>query len=249
MDGYIHSQESFGAVDGPGIRFVVFLQGCSLRCKYCHNPDTWKANDGTKVSAQSIIDKFNKNRAFYVNGGITVSGGEPLLQIDFLTELFKLAKLQKIHTCIDTSGAVFDPHNTELMQKLDILMEYTDLILLDIKHIDEETHRYLTGKSGENIKAFARYLDHKGIDVWIRHVIVPTICDDSEHLQRLGEFIASLGNVKAIEAIAYHTMGVEKYRQMGIEYPLEGIEPHTKAEFEHAKAILLNAYANAKASQ
>ena len=158
MKGYIHSIESFGTVDGPGLRFVVFFQGCPMRCRYCHNPDTWQPNTGTEMSVEEIMEKFRRNKSFYSTGGITVTGGEPLLQIDFLTELFRRAKAEGVHTCIDTSGITYNPSNAEYMKKLDILMEYTDLIMLDIKHIDEEKHRALTSHSNKNILEFVKYL-------------------------------------------------------------------------------------------
>ena len=155
MNGFIHSVESFGTVDGPGIRFVIFLQGCPMRCKYCHNPDTWEINKGVSMSADELIRQFNKNKSFYSNGGITVTGGEPLLQLDFLLELFEKAKKEGIHTCIDTSGVTYKDVETEFKRKIDRLMEYTDLVMLDIKHIDSEEHRKLTGHGNENILAFA----------------------------------------------------------------------------------------------
>ena len=161
MKGYIHSQESFGTVDGPGVRYVVFCQGCPMRCQYCHNPDTWEVNKGTLVSPEEIIANYNKNRPFYEKGGLTVTGGEPLLQIDFILELFQLAKKENIHTCIDTSGITYKPGNVEYIKKLDELMKYTDLVMLDIKHINPEKHKVLTQQENEGILAFAKYLEEK----------------------------------------------------------------------------------------
>ena len=161
MEGFIHSTESFGTVDGPGVRFVIFLQGCPMRCKYCHNPDTWEMYTGQKRTPQSLLKDFQRNAPYYANGGITVTGGEALLQIDFLLELFALAKEQKIHTCLDTSGITYRPGESAYNEKLDKLMELTDLVLLDIKHIDPQAHKDLTGHDNRNILAFARYLADK----------------------------------------------------------------------------------------
>ncbi len=224
MNGYIHSKESFGTVDGPGIRYVIFMQGCPMRCLYCHNPDTWEINTGTVVTVDEIINEFNHNRSFYKNGGITVTGGEPLLQIDFLTELFKEAKKQKIHTCIDTSGAVFNPKDDIGLDKFRKLMKYTDLIMLDIKHIDPEKHKALTGMSNKNILAFAEFTSEENIQLWIRHIIVKGHTDAPEDLIALGEFIGTLKNLKALDVLPYHTMGVGKYKELNIPYALEDLE-------------------------
>lgn len=240
MTGYIHSKESFGTVDGPGIRYVLFLQGCPLRCKYCHNPDTWEVGKGETVTVDEILAEYDKNKAFYSKGGITVTGGEPLLQTEFLIELFKRAKEKQIHTCIDTSGITYNPRNTEYLKKLDELIDYTDLVMLDIKHIDSEAHRELTGKSNENILGFAEYLEEKNIPLWVRHVVVPGITDDPEYLENLGEFIGTLRNLKAIDVLPYHTMGVNKYKEMGLAYPLEGVEALSSQKALEAKKHILN---------
>ena len=249
MNGFIHSTESFGTVDGPGVRLVIFLQGCPMRCKYCHNPDTWKMNSGSVRSAQSLIQEYERNKAFYSNGGITVTGGEALMQIDFLLELFGLAKQHGIHTCLDTSGVTYQPGESEYRRKLDALMDLTDLVLLDIKHIDPQGHKDLTGHGNANILAFARYLDEKRIPVWIRHVVVPGITDDPALLARLGAFLGTLNNVKALDVLPYHIMGVSKYRELGIPYPLEGVEPATRKEAMTAKQIILTAYWKVKKAQ
>ncbi|MBQ8835965.1 MAG: pyruvate formate lyase-activating protein [Clostridia bacterium] len=240
MDGYVHSVESFGTVDGPGIRFVVFLSGCPMRCKYCHNPDTWDLTGGTKTSVDELISQYKRNEPFYKNGGMTVTGGEPLVQIDFLTELFCAAKACGIHTCLDTSGATYraDP---EYIKKLDTLMQYTDLVMLDIKHIDTDAHRELCGMGNEGILAFAKYLDSKNIPTWIRHVIVTGITDGEEELINLGEFIAGLKNVKALDVLPYHTMGVAKYKSLGIDYPLTGVAPTPAETAKKAKETILKA--------
>lgn len=242
MDGYIHSTESFGTVDGPGVRFVIFLQGCPMRCKYCHNPDTWQPNTGIRRSAQSLIRDFQRNAAFYTKGGITVTGGEALLQIDFLLELFTLAKAQNIHTCLDTSGITYHPGESAYNQKLDQLMALTDLVMLDIKHIDPVAHKDLTGHDNRNILAFARYLADKQVPTWIRHVVVPGITDDPVQLARLGAFMGQLPNVVSLDVLPYHVLGVTKYQQLGIPYPLEGVEPATQAQAQKAKQIILAAY-------
>ncbi len=239
MTGYIHSKESFGTVDGPGIRYVLFMQGCPLRCIYCHNPDTWQVGSGTPITVDEVIEEFNKNKPFYKKGGITVTGGEPLLQIDFLTELFKRARSENIHTCIDTSGIVYNPQNKELTEKLDELLNYTDLVMLDIKHIDTKKHKDITGSGNENILEFAKHLEKTNTPLWVRHIIIEGYTDTPEDLIALGEFIGKLKNLKALDVLPYHTMGVAKYKELGIAYPLEGMEalPVSKA-VESKKHIL-----------
>ena len=242
MNGFIHSTESFGTVDGPGVRFVVFLQGCPMRCQYCHNPDTWKMNTGAVRSAQSLIKDYERNAAFYSKGGITVTGGEALMQIDFVLELFRLAKQKNIHTCLDTSGITYRPGASSYNEKLDELMKVTDLVMLDIKHIDPEGHKVLTGHDNAGILAFAKYLEEKNVPVWIRHVVVPGITDDEQLLTRLGTFLGTLSNVKALDVLPYHIMGVTKYDQLGMDYPLKGVPPATKDQAAKAKKIILTAY-------
>ncbi len=242
MNGFIHSTESFGTVDGPGVRFVVFLQGCPMRCQYCHNPDTWKMHSGSVRSAQSLIREYERNQAFYTKGGITVTGGEALMQLDFLLELFTLAKQKGIHTCLDTSGITYRPVESDYNRKLDELMAVTDLVMLDIKHIDPQAHKELTGHDNGGILAFARYLAQKNVPVWIRHVVVPGITDDPGALTRLGQFIGSLSNVKALDVLPYHIMGTTKYRELDIPYPLEGVPPATREQAMDAKKIILTAF-------
>lgn len=241
MQGYIHSIETFGTVDGPGVRLVVFTQGCPMRCLYCHNPDTWKIRGGTKISVDEILQEYEKNKSFYKTGGITVTGGEPLVQMEFVTELLKRAKAENIHTCIDTSGVTFNDANRS---DFDTLMKYTDLVMLDIKHIDPEEHIKLTANKQENIIDFARYLDEKHIPVWIRHVVVPGITDNNEHLYNLGRFIGSLKNVKALDVLPYHNMGEKKYEKLGIKYPLKGLEPMDKVKAIECKKIILKGIAD-----
>lgn len=238
MNGYIHSFESFGTVDGPGIRFVVFMQGCPLRCKYCHNPDTWKGG-GKVYSAEQVRDEVLKYRNYFgEKGGITVSGGEPLLQIDFVTELFALLKNKGINTALDTSGYTFDFGDPESVEKHEKLIAFTDLVLLDLKHIDAEAHIGLTGKSNEHTLAFAKFLSDRGVPMWIRHVLVPGITDDDGALKRLKAFIDTLKTVEKTEVLPYHTMGVVKYEKLGYDYPLKGVQPPDKERVKNAKRIL-----------
>lgn len=241
MQGRIHSLESFGTVDGPGTRFVVFTQGCPMRCAYCHNPDTWSVNGGTLMEPSYIIEQYEKNSPFYRNGGgITVTGGEPLLQVDFLIELFTLAKAKNIHTCIDTSGITFNRSNTEYVKKLDHLMTLTDLVMLDIKHIDDAKHFELTSQHNKNILDFAAYLNEKQIDMWIRHVVVPGITDDETYLYELGYFIGQFTNLKALDVLPYHTMGEVKYKKLGMEYKLKGVPAMDKDKLIDKKQAVLN---------
>ena len=239
MDGKIHSFFAGGTVDGPGIRFVIFLKGCPLRCLYCHNPDTWTQDNSIIQSADEVISQALKYRGYFENGGgVTVTGGEPLLQIDFVIELFKKLKNENIHTVLDTSGILFDKNNPELLKKYDELIKYTDLVLLDIKHIDSNEHIKLTGKSNKNVLDFASYLSNNNIHMWIRHVLVPTITLNDEYLIKTKEFIDTLKTVDKIEVLPYHTMGIVKYQNLGIDYKLKGINPPTKEEIRHAKYLL-----------
>lgn len=240
MQGRIHSLESFGTVDGPGVRFVVFLQGCPMRCAYCHNPDTWEMNAGTLMEPAEILAQYERNIGFYKAGGITVTGGEPLMQPDFLIDLFTQAKSKNIHTCIDTSGISFNPENTGLMEKLDRLMELTDLVMLDIKHIDPEKHMELTMQPNHNILKFAEYLNDKQVDMWIRHVVVPGITDDDKYLFELGYFIGKFTNLKALDVLPYHTMGENKYEKLGMKYKLAGVPAMDKNILLDKKQAILN---------
>lgn len=246
VTGRIHSVESFGAVDGPGLRYVVFTQGCLLRCQYCHNADTWKIGNGKEMTVQEIMDDVLSYLPFFEasGGGITVSGGEPLLQMDFLIELFKECKKHGIHTTIDSSGGPFN-RRPNFMEILDELLQYTDLILLDLKHIDSEKHKFITGMTNEHILDFAQYLSEKNIPVWIRHVLVPTLSDFDEDLLRLANFIKTLNNVEKIEVLPYHKLGVYKWESLGLEYKLKDVEPPSQERVENAKRILNAALAHA----
>ena len=222
MVGKVHSLETFGAVDGPGIRFVVFLQGCPLRCLYCHNPDTWRVDGGTAMSVAELMEQVKKYQNYFGSeGGVTVTGGEPLLQIDFVIEFFKALKKQKIHTCLDTSGILFQP---SAKRKFDKLLKYTDLVLLDIKHVNQEKHKTLTGQSNENVLAFAEYLHKKNVPTWIRFVLVPGVTDDLTDVRKLRDFIKTLKNVVRIEVLPYHTMGEKKYAELNLDYRLKGVK-------------------------
>ncbi len=235
MTGNVHSLETFGTVDGPGIRFVLFMQGCPMRCKYCHNPDTWKFGYGKNYTPEELVGNIVRYKNYYVNGGVTVSGGEPLMQLEFVTELFTLLKANGIHTALDTSGIAFNGENLESYKKL---LNVCDLVLLDIKHIDGEKHIALTGHSNKNVLAFARFVSDSGVDMWIRHVLVTGITDGESDLRKLKEFIDTLKTVKKIEVLPYHTMGEVKYEKLGIEYPLKGMQPPEKQAVELAKNIL-----------
>lgn len=234
MTGYIHSFESFGTVDGPGIRFVVFMQGCPMRCKYCHNPDTWDINGGKAYEPEEVVKEALKYKSYIKSGGVTVSGGEPLLQINFVTELFRQLKKEGVHTALDTSGVAFSQTDERYLN----LIKHTDLVLLDIKHIDEEKHRAITGHSNKNTLDFARFLSENGVPTWIRHVLVPDLTDDDESLYKLKEFIDGLKTVEKVEVLPYHTMGEVKYEKLGIAYPLKGVQPPVKARIENARKIL-----------
>ena len=241
MQGRIHSLESFGTVDGPGVRFVVFVQGCPMRCAYCHNPDTWEMNGGTLMEPSYIIEQYERNISFYKDGGITVTGGEPLMQVDFLIDLFTLAKEKGIHTCIDSSGIAYKKNaNPDWLAKLDKLMTLTDLVMLDIKHIDPDKHKELTSQPNEGILAFAEYLNEKKVNMWIRHVIVPGVTDDDTYLFRLGYFIGQFTNLKALDALPYHTMGESKYEKLGMEYKLKGVPAMDKDKLIAKKEVILN---------
>ncbi len=248
MLGIIHSKESFGTVDGPGLRYVLFLKGCPMRCIYCHNPDTWEQSGGEKITADEVISEIIKNRAFYENGGITVSGGEPLLQIDFLIELFQKAKAENIHTCIDTSGITFDRNNLALIKKFDKLLNLTDLVMLDIKHIDPVKHKELTGKDNKNILEFAKFLEERNTPLWVRHVVLEGYTDDQIYLEKLGEFIGKLKNLKALDVIPYHTFGVSKYEKLGIKYPISNINALSKEKLLIAKKHILEGIKKARSN-
>lgn len=249
MIGHVHSIESFGTVDGPGVRLVVFLQGCPMRCLYCHNPDTWKMTGGTEMTVTQIMAQYEKNRAFYSRGGITVTGGEPLMQMEFVTELFSAATHRGIHTCLDTSGVTFRPDHADLVERFDKLISVTDLVMLDIKHIDPAEHVTLCGQPLEPVLAFARYLDERAVPVWIRHVVVPGITYEQNELYRLGTFLGTLHNVKALDVLPYHDMGKVKYQELGMDYPLKDVQPLGKDEALAARQIILRGIKDGRLSK
>lgn len=237
IKGNVHSVESFGLVDGPGVRFVVFMQGCALRCKYCHNPETW-AGGGSPWTAKQLFDKAWRFKAYWKsNGGITVSGGEPLLQIEFLTEFFNLAKKHGVNTAIDTAGQPFCREEPWL-SKFNELMELTDLVILDIKEWTSEKHIALTGKDNENIKDLARYLSEIGKPMWIRHVLVPGLTDDESDLRAISEFIASLKTVRRVEILPYHAFGVPSWEKLGLEYELKDVQAPNDEQIRRAEELL-----------
>lgn len=233
MKGKIHSFESMGAVDGPGLRYIVFMQGCHLKCKYCQNRDTWNINNGQEYEVDEVINRIlNVKNYITPNGGVTISGGEPLLQADFLIELFKKLKKQNIHTCIDTSG------NLPITDKIKELIELTDLFLLDIKCVNDEKCKELIGKSNKDEIEFARYLSDHGKPMWIRQVLVPTITDDENDLKDLSLFIKSLKTVEKVEILKYHDLGRFKWENLKLKYPLDGYRTANQEDYLRAKKIM-----------
>jgi len=232
LTGKLHSFESCGTVDGPGIRFIVFTQGCPLRCKYCHNPDTWNLENGKyERSVDFTISEVRKYKPFFRNGGgLTVTGGEPFLQMNYIEALFKKAKEEGIHTAVDTSGYIFGERVKEVL-------EYVDLVLLDIKSINPDVYRELTGVELENTLKFAEYLDSIGKPVWIRHVVVPGITDNKENLEKLADYVAKLKNVEKIELLPFHQLGTHKWEEMGFEYPLKDVKEPTAKEMKVVRQI------------
>lgn len=232
MKAKIHSLESFGTVDGPGLRYVVFMQGCPMRCMFCHNPDTWDFGAKAKyeMTPDELFNEVKRYKNFIKSGGVTLTGGEPLGQADFVIEFFKICKQNGIHTALDTSGIYFH-------DKAKQALEYTDLVLLDIKTIDDELHTKYTGQKRDNNKQFLNYLQDIGKPTWIRHVVVPTYTDDDEKLKAVANYIKQYSVVECVELLPYHTMGKYKYEEMGLKYPLEGLEDLPKARIENARKI------------
>ncbi len=230
----VHSIESFGTVDGPGIRFVLFLQGCHLQCKYCHNRDTWDINGGEYKSVDEIVEKINRYKNYIIpsGGGVTVTGGEPLIQASFVLELFKKLKENGIHTCVDTSGMF------ALTDGIKEVLKYTDLVLLDIKHIDDEKCKELVGVSNKKELEFARYLSDNNIKMWIRQVLVPGYTDNEQDLLKLKDFLATLKTLEKVQVLPYHNMGKYKWEKLGLEYPLEGVREANQEDIDIAKKIL-----------
>ena len=238
MTGNIHSIETFGTVDGPGVRFVVFFQGCPMRCLYCHNPDTWAVGAGKSYEADALLARMTRNLPFYEGGGLTATGGEPLLQFEFLTELFALAKKEDIHTCLDTSGATYRAGDREYEAKIDRLLDVTDLVMLDIKHADPEKHRMLTGHGNERILAFGEHLRRRGIPMRVRHVLAPGYTDSDADLAALGRLLKGFDNLTEVEVLPYHVLGKPKYENLGIDYPMGDAPALTERDAAQAKAII-----------
>ncbi|MCC5911631.1 MAG: pyruvate formate lyase-activating protein [Clostridiaceae bacterium] len=230
--GKIHSIETFGTVDGPGIRYIIFLQGCPLRCKYCHNRDSWNLQEGKDMSVEELLQDIKKYIPFMKSsgGGVTISGGEPTLQLEFLLHLLKELKKLDVHTCLDTSGFI----HTSLMEEV---LEYVDLVLMDVKHINSTKHKELVGVDNDKILAFGEYLSQKSIPIWIRHVVVPTYTDEEVDIKGLAEYILNLKSVKKVELLPYHSMGKEKWQALGLQYPLEGLPDATEEDIKRVKAI------------
>lgn len=222
LTGRIHSIESMGLVDGPGVRTVVFLQGCKLRCAYCHNPDTWAMDGGSELTPEELLKKILRFKPYFEKsgGGVTFSGGDPLLQPEFLIEMLKLCKERGIHTAVDTSGYGFGEY--------DEILKYTDLVLLDIKHVDDIGYKNLTGKSKKGLNQFLEAAERSKVKLWIRHVVVPGITDSKEHIEKLKEIIKGIKNIEKVELLPYHTLGVQKYEKLGIPYRLAEVEPMDK---------------------
>jgi len=236
LKGRIHSIETFGTLDGPGIRFVVFMQGCPLRCIYCHNRDTWNPSGGKEYTVDEVIDELKKYIDFirFSGGGITVTGGEPTLQAEFVTEVFKRCKEIDIHTALDTSGFAD-------IKRVEELIRYTDLVLLDIKHALPEKHKAITGVGNEKIITFSHYLSEHNVPIWIRYVLVPGYTDSEEDLQLAAKFIGKLKSVKKVEVLPYHSMGSYKWEKLGVEYPLKGVDSPTSEQVAKASEILRSA--------
>ncbi len=237
--GRVHSVESFGSADGPGVRYLVFLQGCPMRCRFCHNPDTWKTDGGTLMGVDEILTKAERYRRYWgPDGGITVSGGEALAQAEFVAELFEAAHKRNINTCLDTSLAPFSLEDGK-RETFERVFDACDLVMADIKHIDAEEHKKLTGRPNDNILACLSWLAERGQAMWIRHVLVPGITDNDTYLRRTRAFIETLGdNVKRVEVLPYHTLGVFKWEELGIPYSLAGVEPPSQERVANAEAIL-----------
>ena len=239
IKGNIHSIETFGTVDGPGVRFVVFFQGCPMRCLYCHNPDTWNFSENKIKTVDELFIEYEKGKEF-TKGGITATGGEPTFQLDFLIELFKKFYNEGVHTVLDTSGILFNESDHRYIE----LIKYTNLVMLDIKHIDDDEHKKLTGHSNKNILNFARFLSDNNVSMWIRHVVVPNITFKEEYLFKLGQFIKQLKSVSALDVLPYHNMAIPKYEKLGINYPLKETSPLTKEDAIIARNIILNGIKN-----
>lgn len=249
-NGRIHSVETFGLVDGPGVRYVLFVQGCAMRCQYCHNPETWACGVGETQTPQQALQKALRYKSYWKqNGGLTVSGGEPLLQAGFVAELFRLAKAKGVHTALDTAGQPFTTAEP-FYPTFEKLMQHTDLVLLDLKALDPERHKALTGHDNANILAMARWLAEHGKPMWVRHVLVPGLTDDEAELREMADFLQGLGNVRRVEVLPYHTLGVFKWEKLGITYPLDGVPtPDAEAVRRAEELLRVGSYPDASQEQ
>ena len=234
MKGFVHSIETFGLVDGPGVRFIAFLAGCAMRCKYCHNPDSWHMG-GEEYEPGELFEKAVRYKNYWKNdGGITVSGGEPMLQAEFVTEFFKLAKKAGVHTTLDTAGQPWNKND----EKFEKLLEVTDLVMLDIKEIESDAHKELTGVPNDNIIEFAHHLSDIGKPMWIRHVLVPGLTDSEESLKKTKELVDSLKTVEKVEILPYHSLGKSKWEKLGVDYPRQEAGGPAEGEGERAESVL-----------
>ena len=237
MFGYYNSIETFGAVDGPGIRLVIFLQGCLLRCKYCHNPETLEFSKEKTITVDEVLELFEKNRSFYEKGGITLSGGEATTQMQFCIELFKQAKSRNIHTCLDTCFGTFQSIPKVEVQWLELL-KYTDLTLADLKHIDNDKHINLTSRPNINILEAINFLDKNGAKMWVRHVLVPGWTDDKEDLFKLGQFVGRLKNMERLEMLPYHNLMIPKYENLKMKFHLKDVIPPSKEYVKECRDVI-----------
>ena len=241
--GRVHSVESFGLVDGPGVRYVIFLQGCAMRCQFCHNPDSWETGNpaAETTDAETLIERALRYKKYWgkdgKRGGITVSGGEPMLQMEFVTALFELAHQRGVHTVLDTAGQPYRADAAD-QRAFERLMDVTDLVMLDLKAMDEKLHRRVTGTGNANILAMARHISDLGVPLWIRHVLVPGLTDDEDGLRKTAEFISSLKTVQRVEVLPYHTLGLFKWQKLGIPYPLPDAVPPTAEQVKRAEELL-----------
>lgn len=232
QEGKIHSIETCGTVDGPGLRTVIFLQGCPLRCIYCHNPDTWLLKDGKTESSDNIIKEVTKYRSYikFSGGGITLSGGEPLMQPDFATDIILKCKKENIHTAIDTSGCIYNDKTKKLLKE-------TDLILLDIKAADEETYKQITSHEIDSLKQTIAYINDINKPLWVRHVVVPGITDSDKHLNNMLKLLKSLSSLEKLELLPFHKMGEYKWENSHIKYTLDTVLPPEKTKMDKISAF------------
>ena len=231
--GYIHSIETMGLVDGPNIRTVIFMQGCPLRCKFCHNPDTWELKSNFMMTSKEVVDEVRKYRTYIeMGGGVTFSGGEPLLQSEFLLDMLKLCKKAGFHTCIDTSGTGYSK------QYLDEILKYTDLVILDIKAIDRKNYEEITSRKMDMFNYFIERLKINNNKLWLRQVIMPGVNDNEEYILKLKEYIKQFNNVEKVELLPYHTLGLEKYKKLNIDYKLSNMEPMDKERCKELEELL-----------